>query len=102
MTLQTTYGFPDTFLYAGYDKIIPSLSKLGKACRSHVVQFLGQLFHAGLAVRFSHDGSHPQVFSASDVADHRCRVVQTTMPNGLVWKIIEAYVVAATRLAKVT
>lgn len=100
MTIHPSYGFEEAFLYAGSDKIIPGLSRLGQACRNHGTPVFGQLFHAGRAVRLSHDGSRPVVYSASDIPDERYRVVPVPMPNDMVWEIIESYVDGAARLAK--
>ncbi|NNC98691.1 MAG: hypothetical protein HKN85_00775, partial [Gammaproteobacteria bacterium] len=47
MTLHPSYGFEEAFLYAGSDKIIPGLKRLGEACRRHGTPVFGQLFHAG-------------------------------------------------------
>ena len=33
MTIHPSYGFEDSFLYAGRDDIIPGMERLGKACR---------------------------------------------------------------------
>ena len=100
MTLHPSYGFEEAFLYAGSDKIIPGLQQLGKACREYGTPVFGQLFHAGRAVRLSHDGSKPVVYSASDIPDERYRVVPMPMPNDMVWEMIESYVNAAARLAE--
>ncbi len=98
MTLHPSYGFEEAFLYAGSDKIIPGLKRLGKACRRHGTPVFGQLFHAGRGVRLSHDGSRPLGYSASDVPDERYRVIPVPMSNEMVWEIIESYVNAAGRL----
>ncbi len=100
MTLHPTYGFPEAFLYAGSDEIIPGLERLGRECRARGVPVFGQLFHAGRAVRLSHDGSRPQVWSASAVPDERYRMVPAPMPNALIWELIDAYVSAAQRFAE--
>ena len=100
MTLHPSYGFEEAFLYAGSDKIIPGLKRLGQTCREHGTAVFGQLFHAGRAVRLSHDGSRPVTYSASDIPDERYRVVPKPMPNDMVWEMIESYVKAATRLAE--
>ena len=98
MTVHPSYGFEDSFLYAGSDRIIPEMKKLGRACREHGTPVFGQLFHAGRAVRLSHDGSRPLAYSASDTPDERYRVVPVPMPNDMVWEMIESYVNAAGRL----
>ena len=100
MTLHPSYGFEHAFLYAGHDKIIPGLAQLADACRTHETPVFGQLFHAGRAVRLSHDGSRPLTYSASDVPDERYRVVPVPMPNAMVWEMIESYANAAGRLAE--
>jgi len=100
MTLHPSYGYKESFLYAGSDDLIPGMKKLGKACREFDTPVLGQLFHAGRAVRLSHDGSRPLTYSASDIPDERYRVVAVPMPNDMVWEIIESYVDAAGRLAE--
>jgi len=100
MTLHPSYGFEEAFLYAGSDKIIPGLKRLGHTCREHGTPVFGQLFHAGRAVRLSHDGSRPVTYSASDIPDERYRVVPMPMPNEMVWEMIESYVNAAARLAE--
>ncbi|MFT5503525.1 MAG: 2,4-dienoyl-CoA reductase-like NADH-dependent reductase (Old Yellow Enzyme family) [Gammaproteobacteria bacterium] len=99
MTLHPSYGFKESFLYAGSDDIIKGLNKLGEACRAHDTPVFGQLFHAGRAVRLSHDGSKPVTYSASDVPDERYRVIPVPMPHDMVWEMIESYVEAAGRLA---
>ena len=100
MTLHPSYGFEEAFLYAGSDKIIPGLKRLGQTCRSHGTAVFGQLFHAGRAVRLSHDGSRPVTYSASDIPDERYRVVPMPMPTDMVWEMIESYVNAAARLVE--
>jgi 2,4-dienoyl-CoA reductase-like NADH-dependent reductase (Old Yellow Enzyme family) len=99
MTVHPSYGFEDAFLYAGSDRIIDGLSRLGQSCRSEGTPVFGQLFHAGRGVRLSHDGSRPLSYSASDAPDERYRVVPVPMPNEMVWELIESYVDAAGRLA---
>jgi 2,4-dienoyl-CoA reductase-like NADH-dependent reductase (Old Yellow Enzyme family) len=100
MTHHPSYGYKESFLYAGSDDIIPGIQNLGKACRQFDTPVFGQLFHAGRAVRLSHDGSRPLTYSASDIPDERYRVISVPMPNDMVWEIIESYVNAAGRLAE--
>ena len=100
MTFHPSYGFEDAFLYAGSELIIPGLKKLGDTCREYDTPVFGQLFHAGRAVRLSHDGSRPVTYSASDIPDERYRVVSVPMPNELVWEMIESYITAAGNLAE--
>lgn len=99
MTLHPSYGFAESFLYAGDDKIISGLNKLATNCRSFGTPVFGQLFHAGRGVRLSHDGSRPLSYSASDVPDERYRVIPVPMPTDMVWELIDSYVKAAGRLA---
>ncbi len=99
MTVHPSYGFEDSFLYAGSDRIIEGLNRLARSCRDEGTPVFGQLFHAGRGVRLSHDGSRPLSYSASDVPDERYRVVPVSMPNDMVWEFIESYVDAAGRLA---
>ena len=100
MTVHPSYAFEESFLYAGSDRIVDGMQQLGQSCRAEGTPVFGQLFHAGRAVRLSHDGSRPLCYSASDVADERYRVVPVPMPNEMVWEIIESYVAAAGRLAQ--
>ncbi|NKB64405.1 MAG: hypothetical protein GKR95_20575 [Gammaproteobacteria bacterium] len=100
MTLHPSYGYKESFLYAGSDDIIPGMKKLGEACRQFDTPVFGQLFHAGRAVRLSVDGSRPITYSASDIPDERYRVVSVPMPNAMVWEIIHSYAAAAARLAE--
>ncbi len=100
MTFHPSYGFKEAFLYAGDDNVIPGLQRLGNTCRQHDTKVFGQLFHAGRAVRLSHDGSRPLTYSASDVPDERYRVTPVPMPNAMVWEMIDSYVQAAGRLAE--
>jgi len=100
MTVHPSYGFEESFLYAGSDRIIDGLNRLGERCRAEGTPVFGQLFHAGRGVRLSHDGSRPLSYSASDVPDERYRVVPVPMPNEMVWEIIDSYADAAGRLAE--
>ncbi len=100
MTFHHTYDYKGAFLYAGDDAVISGLSKLHQACTAHDVPVFGQLFHAGRAVRLSHDGSKSLAYSASSVADERYRTVPVAMPNDMVWEIIDGYAQAARRLAE--
>jgi 2,4-dienoyl-CoA reductase-like NADH-dependent reductase (Old Yellow Enzyme family) len=100
MTVHPSYDFEDAFLYAGSDRVIDGLHRLGQSCRSEGTPVFGQLFHAGRGVRLSHDGSRPLSYSASDVPDERYRVVPVSMPYDMVWELIESYVDAAGRLAE--
>ncbi len=99
MTVHPSYGFEESFLYAGSDRIIDGMQRLGESCRAEGTPVFGQLFHAGRGVRLSHDGSRPLSYSASDVPDERYRVVPMPMPNEMVWEIIDSYADAAARLA---
>jgi 2,4-dienoyl-CoA reductase-like NADH-dependent reductase (Old Yellow Enzyme family) len=98
MTIHPSYGFEESFLYAGSDRIVEGLNRLVTSCRNEGTAVFGQLFHAGRAVRLSHDGSRPLAYSASDVPDERYRVVPVPMPNDMVWELIDSYVEAAGRL----
>jgi len=100
MTVHPSYGFEESFLYAGSDRIIEGMQRLGQSCRAEDAPVFGQLFHAGRGVRLSHDGSRPLSYSASDVPDERYRVVPVPMPNDMVWEIIDSYADAAGRLAQ--
>ena len=82
MTHHPSYGYKESFLYAGSDDIIPGMNKLARACREFDTPVFGQLFHAGRAVRLSHDGSRPLTYSASDIPDERYRVIARTNANG--------------------
>ncbi|MEM7562649.1 MAG: FAD-dependent oxidoreductase [Pseudomonadota bacterium] len=99
MTIHPSYGFEEAFLYAGSERIVEGLNRLGDRCRDLGTPVFGQLFHAGRAVRLSHDGSRPLAYSASDVPDERYRVVPVPMPNEMVWEIIQSYIDAAGNLA---
>ena len=99
MTVHPSYGFEEAFLYAGSDRIVDGLGRLGEACRAEGAPVFGQLFHAGRGVRLSHDGSRPLAYSASDQPDERYRVVPVPMPNEMVWEMIESYAAGAGRLA---
>jgi len=100
MTLHPSYGFEESFLYAGSDRIVEGMRRLGESCRGAGTPVFGQLFHAGRGVRLSHDGSRPLSYSASNVPDERYRVVPVPMPNDMVWEIIDSYAAAALRLAQ--
>jgi 2,4-dienoyl-CoA reductase-like NADH-dependent reductase (Old Yellow Enzyme family) len=100
MTLHPTYDFPHSFVYAGDDDVVPGLARLHTACTKHGTKVIGQLFHAGRAVRASHDGSRPIAYSASDIPDERYRIVPQAMPHDMIWEVIEAYVQAARRLGE--
>ena len=100
MCFHPSFDFEEAYLYAGSDKIIPGITKLSKACKAHNTSVFGQLFHAGRAVRYSHDGSKPLIYSASDIPDDRYRVVPIPMPNEMVWELIDSYAKAAERLVE--
>ena len=53
MTVHPSYGFEDSFLYAGSDRIIDGLNRLAQSCRTEATPVFGQLFHAGRGVRLS-------------------------------------------------
>ena len=100
MAFHPSFAFESAYLNAGRDDIIPGMTELARACRGHGTAVFGQLFHAGRSVRYSHDGSRPLVFSASDTPDDRYRVVPIPMSNDMVWEVIESYATAAARLAE--
>ena len=100
MAFHPSFAFESAYLNAGRDDIIPGMKKLSRACGARGAAVFGQLFHAGRSVRYSHDGSRPLVFSASDTPDDRYRVVPVPMPNDMVWEVIESYATAAARLAE--
>jgi len=100
MAFHPSFAFESAYLNAGRDDIIPGMTELSRACSAHGTAVFGQLFHAGRSVRYSHDGSRPLVFSASDTPDDRYRVVPIPMPNDMIWEVIESYATAAARLAE--
>jgi 2,4-dienoyl-CoA reductase-like NADH-dependent reductase (Old Yellow Enzyme family) len=100
MAFHPSFAFESAYLNAGRDDIIPGMARLSRACSRHGTAVFGQLFHAGRSVRYSHDGSRPLVYSASDTPDDRYRVVPIPMPNDMVWEVIESYAAAAARLAE--
>jgi len=100
MAFHPSFAFESAYLNAGRDDIIPGMARLSRACSRHGTAVFGQLFHAGRSVRYSHDGSRPLVYSASDTPDDRYRVVPIPMPNDMVWEVIESYATAAARLAE--
>ncbi len=79
MGFDATFGYPELYLFAGTDDCIPGFRRLADACHGHGCKVFGQLFHAGRAVRASHDGSRPVTYSASDTPDERLRVVPVPM-----------------------
>ncbi|MDH3673251.1 MAG: FAD-dependent oxidoreductase [Gammaproteobacteria bacterium] len=97
MGFDPTFGFPDLYLYAGTDACIPGFARLAEACHAHDCKVFAQLFHAGRAVRASHDGSRPATYSASDIPDERYRVVPAPMTSQIVRDVINAYGDAAAR-----
>ena len=97
---DTTFGYPELYLYAGTDACIPGFRRLADACHAHGCKVFGQLFHAGRAVRASHDGSRPVTYSASDTPDERYRVVPVPMTKAVVDEVVAAYGDAARRFEK--
>jgi len=100
MAFHPSFCFPSAYLNAGHDDIIPGLTKLKAACAAYDTAVFGQLFHAGRSVRSSHDGSRPQVYSASDTPDDRYRIVPVAMPIEVIFEIIESYASAGRRLVE--
>ena len=100
MAFHPSFEFESAYLNAGRDTIIPGLKKLSRTCKEHGTLVFGQLFHAGRAVRYTHDGSKPLIYSPSDIPDDRYRVVPRPMPNEMVWEVIDSYAKAAVRLAE--
>ena len=100
MAFHPSFEFESAYLNAGRDTIIPGLKKLSKSCREYGTSVFGQLFHAGRAVRYTHDGSKPLIYSPSDIPDDRYRVVPRPMPNEMIWEVIDSYANAAARLTE--
>ena len=100
MAFHPSFEFESAYLNAGRDTIIPGLKKLSRSCREYGTSVFGQLFHAGRAVRYTHDGSKPLIYSPSDIPDDRYRVVPRPMPNEMIWEVIDSYAKAAARLAE--
>ena len=100
MSLHETHEFQSGYLLATRDEIIPGMRRLKQACAAHGTPVIGQLFHAGRAIRTSHDGSKPRVYSASDEPDDRYRVVPVPMPQALIADVVAGYRSAARRLAE--
>ena len=98
MCLHVTHAFTSGYLLATSDAIIPGFRTLAKRCHAHGAKIFGQLFHAGRAIRMSHDGSRPRVYSASDTPDERYRVVPIAMSKALIDDIVAGYAAAARRL----
>jgi len=100
MGFDATFGYPELYLFAGTDDCIPGLRRLADACHGHGCKVFGQLFHAGRAVRASHDGSRPVTYSASDTPDERYRVVPVPMTKAVIDGVVAAYGDAARRFEK--
>jgi len=100
MAFHPSFEFESAYLNAGRDTIIPGLKKLSRSCREYGTSVFGQLFHAGRAVRYTHDGSKPLIYSPSDIPDDRYRVVPRPMPNEMIWEVIDSYANAAARLTE--
>lgn len=100
MSLHETHEFQSGYLLATRDEIIPGMRRLKLACANHGTPVIGQLFHAGRAIRTSHDGSKPRVYSASDEADDRYRVVPVPMSKALIADVVAGYCSAARRLTE--
>ena len=100
MGFDATFGYPELYLYAGTDACIPGFRRLGDACHAHGCKVFAQLFHAGRAVRASHDGSRPVTYSASDTPDERYRVVPVPMSQRVIDGVVAAYGDAAARFEK--
>ena len=99
-TIHETYAYPKQFIYLGSDKCIPGIKKLTDRCHQYDCRVIGQLFHAGRAVRISLDGSQPVAWAPSEIPDERYRIVPKEMPREMIYEIIEAYSEAALRLQK--
>ena len=99
-TIHETYAYPEQFIYLGSDKCIPGIKKLTERCHQYDCRVIGQLFHAGRAVRISLDGSQPVAWAPSEIPDERYRIVPKEMPREMIYEIIEAYSEAALRLQK--
>ncbi len=100
MGFDQTFGYPELYLYAGNDDCIPGFRRLADACHAHDCKVFAQLFHAGRAVRASHDGSRPVTYSASDTPDERYRVVPVPMSQAVIDGVVAAYGDAARRFEK--
>ena len=100
IAFHPSFEFESAYLNAGRDTIIPGLKKLSRSCREYGTSVFGQLFHAGRAVRYTHDGSKPLIYSPSDIPDDRYRVVPRPMPNEMIWEVIDSYANAAARLTE--
>lgn len=100
MALHATHEFQSGYLLATRDSIIPGMRRLKEACARHDTPVIGQLFHAGRAIRTSHDGSKPRVYSASDEPDDRYRVVPVPMSKALIADVVAGYRSASRRLAE--
>ena len=99
-TIHETYAYPEQFIYLGSDKCIPGIKKLTDRCHQYDCRVIGQLFHAGRAVRISLDGSQSVAWAPSEIPDERYRIVPKEMPREMIYEIIEAYAEAALRLQK--
>jgi 2,4-dienoyl-CoA reductase-like NADH-dependent reductase (Old Yellow Enzyme family) len=98
MCLHPTHAFSSGYLLATSDDIIPGFRELADRCHGHGARVFGQLFHAGRAIRMTHDGSRPRVYSASDTPDERYRVVPVPMSRALIRDVVDGYAAAARRL----
>ncbi|MEZ5776322.1 MAG: FAD-dependent oxidoreductase [Hyphomicrobiaceae bacterium] len=98
MALHETHEFQSGYLLATRDDIIPGMRRLKQALARHDTPVIAQLFHAGRAIRTSHDGSKPRVYSASDTPDDRYRVVPVPMSKALIADVVAGYRSASRRL----
>jgi 2,4-dienoyl-CoA reductase-like NADH-dependent reductase (Old Yellow Enzyme family) len=87
------------YLDSSTDACIPGYRMVADAVHKHGCKIFAQINHGG-RIAYSHEGMQMVSHAPSMVPDHRFHCMPRVMPTGYVRKIIEAFAVAAGRMAE--
>ncbi len=95
MSMHESFDIPSGYILAGRPEVIPGFSRLSEVVHRHDTKLLGQLFHPGVAMRATLDGSKRPVYSASDTPFERYSLMPVPAPHDLIGEWVAAYARAA-------
>jgi len=95
MSMHESFDIPSGYILAGRPEVVPGFTKLSQAVQRHDTKLLGQLFHPGVAMRATLDGSKRPVYSASDTPFERYSLMPVPASHDLIGEWVAAYAKAS-------
>ncbi|MBT6202347.1 MAG: FAD-dependent oxidoreductase [Rhodospirillaceae bacterium] len=91
MSMHESFDIPSGYILAGREEVVPGFKRLAQAVQQHDTRLVGQLFHPGVAMRATLDGSRRPVYSASDTPFERYSLMPVPASHDLIGEWVAGY-----------